>query len=104
MDNDEWLRLNNEMLAHSGIRMSGTTPNPSFDPDEPWSELPTLKKISPAAGFDLIEALRQADIPVHGSTRSAGIFSGGKVHLTISVPTRLRDEAVKIVSNHFSSN
>jgi hypothetical protein len=85
-----------------GVAMPGTTPQPDYDPDEPWSGLPPLRKVSPAAAFDLIEALRAAGIPVLGpKARRAGLFSGGKVDVTLSVPERLRSQATLIVASHF---
>ncbi len=85
-----------------GVHMAGTTPQPAYDPDEPWSELPQLKKVSPAAAFDLVNVLRKAGVPVLGpKARRAGIFSGGKVDVTLSVPERLRSEAALIVARHF---
>ncbi len=84
------------------IRMAATTPEPPFDPDEPWSELAPLNKVSPAAVFDLVDVLRQAGIPVRGNPRSAGLFSGGKVNVTLTVPSRFTTEAARIVSNYFN--
>ena len=104
MDNDEWLRLQAQMNSEGGSHMAATTPEPAFDPDEPWSELPPLKKISPAAAFDLVDELRQAGIPVRGESHSAGIFSGGKVNVTYRIPTRLYTEAVKIISGRFDKS
>jgi hypothetical protein len=102
--NDEWLRIQDQMNMGGGIRMAATTPEPPFDPDEPWSELTPLKKVSPAAVFELVEVLRQAGIPVRSpGARSAGLFSGGKVNVTLSVPDRLRAEAARIVAQHFGS-
>ena len=104
MEEDEWLRMQAEMNNPGGRRMAATTPEPSFDPNESWSELPLLKKISPAAGFELVDVLRQAGIPVRGKPRSAGLFSGGKVNVTLSVPTRLREDAIGIISKHYDSS
>jgi hypothetical protein len=104
MTNDEWQRLRADMDMRGGLRMAATTPEPPFDPNEPWSKLPPLKKVSPAAVFELVEALRQAGIPVRSpGARSAGLFSGGKVNVTLSVPDRLRAEAARIVAQHFGS-
>ncbi len=103
MDNDEWLRLQDQMNMGGGNRMAPTTPEPVFDPDEPWSELEPLKKVSPAAVFDLVDRLRQAGVPVRGKPRSAGLFSGGKVNVTLAVPERLRAEAARIVEYFFTS-
>ena len=103
MDNDEWLR-NQEELRSSGVySRAATTPEPAFDPDETWSELAPLKKVPPVIVFDLVEMLRQAGIPVRGEPRSAGLFSGGKVNVTLRVPERLQTEAARIVENYFSS-
>ena len=99
---DDWIRIQDEAKFRSN--MAPTTPEPSFDPDEPWSELPPLKKISPAAGFELVDVLRQAGIPVRGKPRSAGLLSGGKVNVTLRVPTRLRTEAMRIILQHFDSS
>jgi len=103
MDNDEWLRVQDEMNSDGGIRMAPTTPEPAFDPHEPWAELEPLKKVSPAAVFDLVDVLRQAGIAVRGKPRSAGLFSGGKVNVTLRVPERLRAEAARIVNGFFGS-
>ncbi|MBN1267047.1 MAG: hypothetical protein JXA25_16265 [Anaerolineales bacterium] len=103
MDPFEFGITNDEGQSDGGIRMAATTPEPPFDPDEPWSELPRLKKVSPAAVFDLVEELRQAGIPARSpAVRSSGLFSG-KVNVTISVPDRLLSEAAAIVTGFFSS-
>ena len=104
MEHDEWLRLQAEMNMHSGQGTASSTPEPAFDPDEPWSELPPLKKVSPIAGLDLVEELRKAGIPVRGDSRSAGLFSRGKVNLKLTVPTRLQAEAVRMISGMFDSS
>jgi hypothetical protein len=84
--------------------MEATTPEPPFDPDEPWSELPPLKKVSPAAVFELVDEMRKAGIPVRSpGARSAGLFSGGKVNVTLSVPDRLKAEAARILANRFGN-
>lgn len=105
MSNDEWQRLRTQMEDSSGgLRMKGTTPEPSFDPSEPWSELPPLKKVSPAVAFELVDELRKAGIPVRSSgARSAGLFSGGNVNVTLSVPERLRAESMRIVELYFGN-
>jgi hypothetical protein len=78
------------------------TQQPDFDPDELWCELPELKKVSPAAVMDLGEALRQAGIPVVSTkTRRAGLLSGAKANVTLSVPERLRSEAMALVASRF---
>ncbi|MBN2556474.1 MAG: hypothetical protein JXA97_11090 [Anaerolineales bacterium] len=101
MSQDEWFRLQTQMNERGGSRMEPSTPEPAFDPEEPWTELPPLIKISPAMVFDLIEVLRQAGIPVRSpGARSAGLFSGGKVNVTLSVPERLKTEAARIVAEH----
>lgn len=84
------------------MRDEGTTSQPPFDPAETWRELPTLRKVSPAAAFDLIDDLRSAGIPVTGPKhRRAGLFSGGKVNVTLSVPERWRLRAESIVATRF---
>jgi hypothetical protein len=104
MSNDEWLRLQDSINMGGGIKMPATTPEPPFDPDEPWSELTPLKKVSPAAVFELVEVLRQAGIPVRSpGARRSGLFSGGKVNVTLSVPDRLCSEAARVVSGFFGS-
>jgi hypothetical protein len=104
MSNDEWLRIQDQMIMGRGIRMAATTPEPPVDPDEPWSKLNPLKKVSPAAVFELVEVLRQAGIPVRSpGARSAGLFSGGKVNVTLSVPERLSREAARIVAKQFGN-
>lgn len=81
-------------------RTPTSTPQPQFDPGEPWSELPELKKVSPAAASGTVEALRQAGVPVLGSKmRRSGLLSGGKVDVTLSVPDRLRSQAILIVAS-----
>jgi len=88
--------------SDGSIRMPATTPQPSSDPNEPWSELPALKRVSPAAVFELVEALRQAGVPVLGpKARRAGLLSGGKVNVTLSVPDSMRSQATLIVASHF---
>jgi hypothetical protein len=102
MDDDDWLLIQEETSGKGGIRMAPTTPEPPFDPNERWAELAPLKKIAPAAVWDLVEELRQAGVPVRGKPRSAGLFSGGKVNVTLRVPERLRAEAARIVENFFA--
>jgi len=102
MSNDEWLRLQDQINMGGGRQSAPTTPQPPFDPDEPWSELAPLKKVSMVGVFELVEVLRQAGVPVRSSgPRKSGLFSGGKVDVTISVPDRLRSEAARIVATHF---
>jgi hypothetical protein len=102
MTDQQWQQPPTDMDTGGGIRMAATTPEPPFDPNEKWSELPSLKKVSPAAVWDLVEVLRQAGIPVRSpGPRSAGLFSGGKVNVTLSVPDRLLAEAARIVATHF---
>lgn len=92
------------MFERGGYQMKPSAPEPPFDPNEPWSELPPLKKVSPGAVFDMIEEMRQAGIPVRSpGARSAGLFSGGKVNVTLSVPDRLRAEAERIQTKTFGS-
>ena len=82
--------------------MPTTTPQPPYIKDEPWSELPPLKKISPGSISRLIDEMRKEGIPVRGSgLRRAGIFSGGRVNVTLSVPDRLRAEALRIQAQFF---
>jgi len=103
MTDEQWQSNNTDMDMGGGIRMAPTTPEPPFDPNEPWSQLPPLKKVSPAAVFDLVDVLRQAGIPVRSpGPRRAGLFSGGMVNVTLSVPDRLRSEAASIVASFFS--
>jgi hypothetical protein len=85
-----------------GLRMPATTPQPAADPNEPWCELTPIRKVSPAAAFELIEELRAAGIPVLGpKPRRSGLFSGGKVDVTLSVPERWRLRAESIVAARF---
>lgn len=51
-----------------------------------------------------VDVMRKAGIPVRGRARSAGLFSGGKVNVTLSVPDRLRTEAMSIISQHFGNH
>ncbi len=101
----QWNTSSTDMDDTSGgIRMAPTTPEPPFDPNETWSELSSLKKVSPVAVWDLVEVLRQAGIPVRSpKVRLAGLFSGGKVNVTLWVPNRLSSEAARIVTKHFGS-
>ena len=103
MSNDEWQRLRTQMdETKGGQRMAASAPEPSVDPNEKWSELAPLKKVSPGAAFDLVEELRKAGIPVRSpGARSAGVFSGGKVNVTFSVPDRLQAEATRIIARYF---
>lgn len=103
MSTDEWILLQEQIRrAGGGIRVGGMRPEPPFDPNEPWSELPPLKKVSIAAVWELVDALREAGIPVRGPRpRSAGLFSGGKVNVTLRVPERLQAEAKVIIARHF---
>jgi hypothetical protein len=98
---DDWIRIQEEARIRGEIE--STTPEPPFDPNEPWSDLPPLKKVPPAVVFNLMEVMRQAGIPLKGEPRSAGLFSGGKVNVTLRVPTRLIAEAERIFSSHFGS-
>ena len=103
MDNDEWLRMQNEIAMADIAQMKPETTEPIVDPDEPWSELPPLTKISPGVGFDLVVTLRKAGLAVRGDSKSAGFFSK-KVNLTLKVPTRMRAEAEKIVKEYFETH
>ena len=86
----------------SAMRLPPTTPEPAFDPNEPWSDLPPLRKVPMAVLWDLIEALRQAGVPVRSpGVRRSGLFSGGKVNVTLSVPERLRSQAMLAVASRF---
>jgi hypothetical protein len=52
----------------------------------------------------LVEALREASVPVRSTgPRRSGLFSGGMLNVTLSVPDRLRAEANEIVASHFGS-
>lgn len=85
-----------------GARVSPLTPEPAFDPDEPWTELPPLKKAPMAALWDLIEALREAGVPVRSPrVRRSGLFSGSKVNVTLSVPERCRSQAMLLIASRF---
>ena len=87
--------------AHTPLT-PGTTAQPDFDENEPWTELPALKKVSSVAVFELVEALREAGVPVIGpKAHRAGLLSGGKVTVSLSVPERLRSQATLIVASHF---
>lgn len=91
-------------FAAEGARAGGSTPQPPFDPTEPWSDLAELKKVTVAAVSGLVEALREAGVPVRSvGLRRSGLFSGGTVNVTLSVPDRLLPEANGIVARHFGS-
>jgi hypothetical protein len=82
----------------SSVGGMGGAPQPPFDPDEPWIQLPPLTRVPAGAVFDLVQELRAAGVPVTGSPpRRSGLFSRGAVDVTLSVPTRLRDQAETIV-------
>lgn len=82
-----------------------TTKEPPFDPDEPWCSLPTIKKVAPIAGLELVEALRKAGVPVRSpGAKSSGLFSGGKVNITFYVPERLHAEAERTIESYFREN
>lgn len=82
--------------------MGHSTPQPASDPAESWCELPRLEKVSLAAVFDLLEELRKADIPVRGDrARRSGLFSGGKVDVTLEVPEQWRFRAESIIAARF---
>lgn len=98
---DEWL-LRQWKTNVEGVP---TTKEPAFDPNEPWCQLPTIKKIAPIVGLELVEELRKAGVPVRSpGAKSAGIFSGGKVNVTFSVPERLRSVAEKTIDRYFNQN
>jgi len=81
-----------------GARAQGTTPQPSYDPNEAWVEMEPLKKVSLAQAWSLIEALRAGGVPVLGSKpRRSGLFSRKLVDLRLSVPARLLQDAKLIV-------
>jgi hypothetical protein len=104
MTDEQWQQPQTDMDSGGGIRMAATTPEPPFDPNETWSELPPLKKVSPAAVWDLVDVLRQAGIPVRSpGIRRSGLFSGGKISVTLSVPDRMRSEAMSIIARHFNN-
>ena len=68
--------------------MSDSGPDPT---DPVWMDHFRDPDGAPAAG-----------IPVLGpKARRAGLFSGGKVDVTLSVPERLRPQATLIVASHF---
>lgn len=84
--------------------MKGTSSGASFETDEPWVELPPLLKVSPGAAFELVDAMHKAGIPLRSpGTKSAGLFSGGKVNVTISVPASFRTEAMRLFKQYFSN-
>ncbi|MHB1342093.1 MAG: hypothetical protein ACYC77_09775 [Coriobacteriia bacterium] len=84
-----------------GARAGGSTPQPPFDPTEPWSDLPELRKVTIAAVAGLVEALREAGVPVRSTgPRRSGLFSGGMVNVTLSVPERLLGQASGIIARH----
>jgi hypothetical protein len=91
-------------VANEGARAGGSAPQPPFDPAEPWSDLPELRKVTVEAVSGLVEALREASVPVRSTgPRRSGLFSGGMLNVTLSVPDRLRAEAKGIVASHFGS-
>lgn len=84
--------------------MKETSSNPSFETDEPWVELPPLLKASPGAAWKLVDAMHKAGIPLRSpGAKSAGLFSGGKVNVTLSVPESYRDEALSLIAQHFGN-
>jgi len=84
--------------SSGGAQGPSLAPEPPFDPDEPWCELPPLTKVPMSELWDLIEALRQAGVPVRSpGVRRSGLFSGGKVNVTLSVPERLRSRAIPVI-------
>ncbi len=75
-----------------------TIPQPPTDPEEPWVELESLKRVSIIEVWDLIEALRAGGVPVLGSKpRRSGLFSGKMIDVQLRVPERLIQEARLIV-------
>ena len=94
-----------EIETGSGIPVQATAPQPAYDPNEPWSELPPLQKVSIPTVWDLIEALRTGGVPVLGpKPRRAGLFSKGLINVTLSVPTRLVFEATRIVEKQLGQS
>ena len=92
------------LVEVEGARVGGSTPQPPFDPAEPWSDLPELRKVTIAAVYGLVEALREAGVPVRSTgPRRSGLFSGGMINVTLSVPERLLGQASGIVARHFGS-
>jgi hypothetical protein len=86
--------------AEGGMRMSAAL-QPPYDPNEPWTGLAPLKKVSPGAVFDLVQQMRTAGVPVLGSKpRRSGLFSSA-VDVTLSVPTRLAAKAQAMVRERF---
>jgi hypothetical protein len=82
--------------------MKGTSSDPSFETDETWVDLPPLLKVSPGAAFELVDAMHKAGIPLRSpGAKSAGLFSGGKVNVTISVPESFQEEALSLFRQHF---
>ena len=88
-----------EPVTVGGVSASASTPQPPFDPAETWSDLPELRKVTVAAVSGLVEALRDAGVPVRSTgPRRSGLFSGGMVNVTLSVPDRLLSEANRILA------
>jgi hypothetical protein len=85
-----------------GVSVGATTPQPEYDPNEPWSELPPLKKVSIARAWNLVEALRAGGVPVLGRNKRSGLFSGKTVDVTLSVPARLVLDANRIIQKELA--
>ncbi len=82
--------------------MKGTSSDPSFETEETWVDLPPLLKVSPGVAFELVDAMHKAGIPLHSpGAKSTGLFSGGKVNVTISVPESFQEEALSLFRQHF---
>lgn len=85
--------------------MKRNSKEPSFNPDEPWVELPPLLKVSPGAAFELVDAMHKAGIPLRSpGAKSAGLFSGGKVNVTLSVPENFREEALSLIAQYIGDD
>jgi hypothetical protein len=81
--------------------MSHGSPRPALDLAEPLVDIALPDRMPSGSAFELIEKLRTGGVPVlGGKVRRAGLFSRGMVRLTISVPEKLRADAMMIIIKH----
>lgn len=80
---------------------SSAPSQPPFDPSEPWSDLPLPDGTAIGSILELADKLRESGVPVRSTqVRRSGLFARGKANVTLSVPTRLLENASRIVASH----
>jgi len=82
---------------------SSAPEQPSFDPAEPWSDLPLPEGTAIGSVLELADKLRESGVAVRSTeVRRTGIFARGKANVTLSVPSRLLENARGLVARHLA--